>query len=28
LVSDFDPPLPEDAMQRAQNWDHAEGVRK
>jgi hypothetical protein len=28
LVPDFDQPLPEDAMQRAHNQTHTEGVRK
>jgi hypothetical protein len=28
LVPDFDPPLLEDAIQRARNWAHAEGVKK
>jgi hypothetical protein len=28
LVPDFDPPLPEDVMQRAWNQAHAEGVRR
>jgi hypothetical protein len=28
LVHDFDPPLPEDAIQRARNWAHTEGVKK
>jgi hypothetical protein len=28
LVPDFDPPLPEDAIQRAWNRVHTEGVKK
>jgi hypothetical protein len=28
LAPDFDPPLPEDVMQRAWNRAHAEGVRR
>jgi hypothetical protein len=28
LVPDFDPPLPEDVIQRTRNWAHAEEVKK
>jgi DNA gyrase/topoisomerase IV subunit B len=28
LVPDFDPPLPEDVIQKARNPAHAEGVKK
>jgi hypothetical protein len=28
LVPNFNPPLLEDATQRAQNWAHTEGVKK
>jgi hypothetical protein len=28
LVPDFNPPLPEDVIQRARNWAHIEGVKK